>query len=266
MICVECGQPVNNVHYKYRGGSIRLTICEFCHNVADKYVEHELVIIFLDLVLHKAQAYRHLIFNRMEYCESGLQTSDFQLVFYIIIMEAYSKTRANDPQEWSALAEPDQWQGYAPSLAAWSHFGVWVAVCTVQMVLYCLASVAAARLLFSARFPIVKYNYLVKCVILANFGRCFYGLLLVWDYDHPAIFDRMVDLFVFSSSFVAVRVWTGSGAMVALYIVLAGWSARLAVQQAVLHAGWVLDPPTQSLLVTANFAARSLPLPRSEPL
>eukprot|EP00961_Rhodomonas_salina_P196240 2648813-Rhodomonas_salina.1 len=27
MICVECGQPVNNVHYKYRGGSIRLTIC-----------------------------------------------------------------------------------------------------------------------------------------------------------------------------------------------------------------------------------------------
>ncbi|EKX53012.1 hypothetical protein GUITHDRAFT_39808, partial [Guillardia theta CCMP2712] len=63
MICVECGQPVNDLHHQFRGAGIRLTRCEYCGCVADKYVEHELVIIFLDLVLHKPQAYRHVLFN-----------------------------------------------------------------------------------------------------------------------------------------------------------------------------------------------------------
>ena len=55
MICVECGQPVNDLHHQFRGSGIRLTRCEYCKCVADKYVEHEGVIIFLDLVLHKPQ-------------------------------------------------------------------------------------------------------------------------------------------------------------------------------------------------------------------
>jgi len=51
MICVECGQPVNDLHHQFRGAGIRLTRCEYCKCVADKYVEHEAVIIFLDLVV-----------------------------------------------------------------------------------------------------------------------------------------------------------------------------------------------------------------------
>ena len=58
MICVECGQPVNDLHHQFRGSGIRLTRCEYCKCVADKYVEHEGVIIFLDLVLHKPQVTR----------------------------------------------------------------------------------------------------------------------------------------------------------------------------------------------------------------
>jgi len=55
MICVECGQPVNDLHHQFRGSGILLTRCEYCNCVADKYVEHEGVIIFLDLILHKPQ-------------------------------------------------------------------------------------------------------------------------------------------------------------------------------------------------------------------
>jgi hypothetical protein len=38
----------------------------------DKYVEMELVIIFLDLLLLRPQVYRHLLFNRIPYREHGL--------------------------------------------------------------------------------------------------------------------------------------------------------------------------------------------------
>ena len=34
-----------------------------CHKVVDKYIEFDPVIIFLDALLHKPQAYRHLLFN-----------------------------------------------------------------------------------------------------------------------------------------------------------------------------------------------------------
>ena len=63
------------------GADVRLTQCPRCKRFADKYVEHDLVILFIDLVLVKPQVcptphssgmqalnlqvYRHLLFNRL---------------------------------------------------------------------------------------------------------------------------------------------------------------------------------------------------------
>jgi hypothetical protein len=38
----------------------------------DKYIEHDWVLIFIDMLLHKPQVYRHLLFNRLPYTEHGL--------------------------------------------------------------------------------------------------------------------------------------------------------------------------------------------------
>ena len=35
-----------------------------CHNVADKYIEYELLLVSIDLILLREQAYRHILFNR----------------------------------------------------------------------------------------------------------------------------------------------------------------------------------------------------------
>jgi hypothetical protein len=34
-----------------------------CHEVADKYVEYDNVLVVLDLILHRVGAYRHVLFN-----------------------------------------------------------------------------------------------------------------------------------------------------------------------------------------------------------
>ena len=44
---------------------VRLTQCPRCKRFADKYVEHDFVVLFIDLVLVKPQVYRHLLFNRL---------------------------------------------------------------------------------------------------------------------------------------------------------------------------------------------------------
>ncbi|KAJ3088668.1 hypothetical protein HK102_008226 [Quaeritorhiza haematococci] len=46
-----------------------------CTRFADKYVECDRVVVFLDMVLHKPQVYRHLLFNRISYDERGINVS-----------------------------------------------------------------------------------------------------------------------------------------------------------------------------------------------
>ncbi|WEJ93111.1 sterol homeostasis protein [Yamadazyma tenuis] len=67
MICVECKNPnVKHAYSKYKGDYIKLDVCSVCNHVVDKYVEYDNVLLFIDLMLLKPQAYRHLCFNLTE--------------------------------------------------------------------------------------------------------------------------------------------------------------------------------------------------------
>ena len=71
-ICISCRTPVRTLYTTYSkaddralGKGVRLTQCPVCKKFADKYVEHDFVVLFIDLVLIKAEVYRHLLFNRL---------------------------------------------------------------------------------------------------------------------------------------------------------------------------------------------------------
>lgn len=67
MICIECLNPnVERLYSVFQQQYIKLTICEVCGKVVDKYIEYDNVILFLDLLLLKPQAYRHLSYNMVE--------------------------------------------------------------------------------------------------------------------------------------------------------------------------------------------------------
>lgn len=66
-ICIECRHPVRTLWTQYSGAgdassNIRLTVCRNCGRFCDKYVEHDFVVLFIDLVLIKPQVStaRHL--------------------------------------------------------------------------------------------------------------------------------------------------------------------------------------------------------------
>lgn len=61
-ICIECRHPVKTLWTQYSGAgdpssghNIRLTVCKNCGRFCDKYVEHDFVVLFIDLVLIKPQ-------------------------------------------------------------------------------------------------------------------------------------------------------------------------------------------------------------------
>ncbi|XP_028752265.1 protein arv1 homolog isoform X3 [Neltuma alba] len=61
--CVQCGFGTKTLYVQYSPGNIRLMKCENCKAVADEYIECEIMILLIDLMLHKCKAYRHLLFN-----------------------------------------------------------------------------------------------------------------------------------------------------------------------------------------------------------
>lgn len=62
-VCVECTHITDHLYKIYSHKSICLCKCPNCGNYYDYYIEHNFVIIFIDIILHKKSVFRHLIFN-----------------------------------------------------------------------------------------------------------------------------------------------------------------------------------------------------------
>ncbi|KAI9461661.1 Arv1-domain-containing protein [Lactarius psammicola] len=64
-LCTNCAQTVAHLYTLYHTvNNVRLEQCPSCRAPADPYVEHDLLVIALDLILLKRGVYRHLLFNR----------------------------------------------------------------------------------------------------------------------------------------------------------------------------------------------------------
>ena len=90
-ICIECRFPVNTLYTTYSkaddrtlGKGVRLTQCPRCKRFADKYVEHDFVVLFIDLVLIKPQVHPPIHLGSIAWnvvadvLVLGLQTSAIQ--------------------------------------------------------------------------------------------------------------------------------------------------------------------------------------------
>ncbi|CCE62385.1 hypothetical protein TPHA_0C02320 [Tetrapisispora phaffii CBS 4417] len=66
MICIQCLHPVPALYTVYANGHIQLTTCSYCNTIADEYVEIDDVILFIDILLLKPGAFRHIVFNSLE--------------------------------------------------------------------------------------------------------------------------------------------------------------------------------------------------------
>lgn len=61
--CVHCGAMKQQMYRSYGPDLLTLSRCTHCKRVVDEYIETELSIVFIDALLQKLEAYRHIIFN-----------------------------------------------------------------------------------------------------------------------------------------------------------------------------------------------------------
>ena len=61
-LCVHCARSVDALVAKFGSGHVVLTRCA-CGSAADPYLEYGPTIVFIDLILAKPRAYRHILYN-----------------------------------------------------------------------------------------------------------------------------------------------------------------------------------------------------------
>lgn len=59
---------------------------ENCQQITDKYIEYEPVIIMIDLILLKKEAFRHFLFNTQFQVKKNLEQVTFVVAFFLLIL------------------------------------------------------------------------------------------------------------------------------------------------------------------------------------
>ncbi|XP_065869647.1 protein ARV 1-like isoform X2 [Euphorbia lathyris] len=180
--CVECGFEIKTLFVQYSPGNIRLMKC----------------IILIDLVLHKQKAYRHLLYNALNQETMNLEGLLWKSTMAFILLDAYRSLllQRNEEQQGSSLSY---------SLLVSRSQKVSMDVFVGNLIFFCIL-LLAMRILLNKSVEISRCRNLFGAIVVSSYFKIFFIAMMVWEFPSSVIF--IIDLFVFSSNTVALRVIT----------------------------------------------------------
>jgi len=208
------------------GRGVRLTQCPRCKCFADKYVEHDFVVLFIDMVLIKPQVYRHLLFNHLAggRKDDVLDGSIKRLGVLLLLFDVYL-TWARI--EKSIPAETPRLLGM-PIVVQYLFF---LALCFTESILFHLT----IRLLsfYLLRFP--RPNAVSTALLVSSCTKLFPILMVIWKYDIPAA-ARSVGWAVVVNNVEALRILLDTDYVRAAALAGAGAVVRAIASRGILLA------------------------------
>ncbi|EGW31596.1 uncharacterized protein SPAPADRAFT_56416 [Spathaspora passalidarum NRRL Y-27907] len=231
MICIECGNPdIKCLFSRYKSEYIKLTVCPYCGQIADKYIEYDSVILFLDILLLKKQAYRHLAFNltEIELLKQSKQRFNGRMVgifnkykqlmkvmFVIVLFEVYlmwAKEEKKPDHSMAITAILEQ-----PVLIQYVYF---ISKSLVEKLIFNIVILSLFRWVcgwgstnINTNVPKnLQFGYsntvLIIAVMMANSIKLFPILMLIWPYDQTFISRPWFDVICFVNLIEAIHVVT----------------------------------------------------------
>ncbi|XP_031388980.1 protein ARV 2 isoform X2 [Punica granatum] len=193
--CVQCGHGIGTLFVQYSPGNIRLMKCERCKSVADEYIECELMILLIDLILHKTKAYRHLLYNVLLQetvdCEGLLWKS----ALGFLALDAY---------RCLILAEAEG--GGLPSFT-WICRKIFADVFVGNFILFSVF-IVGVRSSLTIQAELSRWKDLMLVILISSYWKIFLFAMMIWEFPSSVVF--IVDAFVLSSNAIALKVITDS--------------------------------------------------------
>ncbi|KAK3688484.1 Arv1-like family-domain-containing protein [Podospora appendiculata] len=249
-ICIECRHPVKTLWRegagdKSTGHNIRLTVCKNCGRFCDKYVEHDFVVIFIDLVLIKPQVYRHLLHNTLMKDEDKFAPSIIRLGVLLLLFDVYLT--------WARIEKQSVPEVDAAGSSSLSNFGrlaqqpivlqyiFFLILCSLST----LAFHGSIRFLTSSRYSPLSFlgllpqysrpNSVSTALLVSSLTKLFPILMVIWAYDVPAA-ARSLGWAVVANNVEALKILLDCNYGVAAVLTMAGALSRWAMGRAVLWA------------------------------
>ncbi|KAJ2829562.1 sterol homeostasis protein [Coemansia erecta] len=235
-VCIECGRPVSNLFTEYGAGHIRLTQCTNCKSFADKYVEHDVVIQFIDMLLHKPQVYRHLLVNKLEFRRPSIDRNVAKLGVLLVLFNVYI--------DWFRLEEGGRLRGQRELLFGRQHsFAVqyvFILGCSAVDAVALLAGILAASVVHQRSVRQVRrWANVATALIMSSFGKVLVILLVIWEYNE-SYYPWLLDFLQFTSQSTAMSVLFDTSVVWAGLVVVFGTTVKQLIHYVVLNISSLL--------------------------
>jgi hypothetical protein len=231
--CIECGRSEPELFHSYCDGVVKVMHCDGCKQLVDKYIEFDFVVIFLDAILHKAQAYRHLLFNVNI-------PSPWKLALIYLLCDTYIEWQAIDTKQQHPVV--DEYIFYAA--LEWDVYIIFVVV----LIEWLLLTTITTAMMFTASL----LNYLPPCqqlpgcshsliwlvhraMVVSSFGKLLAIPAIIWAQTHSAIYLLFTELFVFTSNVAAVKVLPGVNLIQSIIILSTAHTVRKCIGRVLIH-------------------------------
>ncbi|XP_010880848.1 protein ARV1 isoform X3 [Esox lucius] len=218
-------QPINNKARKLMSSRL---LQESCQKPVDKYIEYDPVIILIDAILCKSQAFRHILFN------TALNIH-WKLCVFCLLCEAYLR--------WSQLQGSEQSNDPADIIRY-----------TKEWDFYCMFGLAALELgaftvgvlsfLWLVRWWLgfdFELRLLLKALLLSSYGKVLLIPAVIWEHDYSPLCFSFIKLFVLTSNSQAIRVILNCSRRLSLLAVCVGLLLETCVAQALRTLPWSIQ-------------------------
>ncbi|XP_044501192.1 protein ARV 2-like isoform X2 [Mangifera indica] len=197
--CVKCGFRIKTLFVQYSPGNIRLMKCENCRAVADEYIECE-IILLIDLILHKPQAYRHLLYNVINPETVNLEGLLWKSTIGFVLLDAYRSLLLRRSNE---------------DLSSSMNFNSLVWLCQKMLkdvvfgnIMFLCVFLLASRFCLNMSAGVPRFKDLLLAILISSYFKIFLVAMMIWKFPSSVIF--IIDLLVLSSNIVALKVITKS--------------------------------------------------------
>ncbi|XP_004578602.2 protein ARV1 [Ochotona princeps] len=208
--CIECNQEAKELYRDYNHGVLKITICESCQKPVDKYIEYDPVIILINAILCKAQAYRHVLFNTKINIHG-------KLCVFCLLCEAY--LRWWQLQDSNQNTAPDDLIRYAKE---WDFYRMF-AIASLEQTAYLIGIFTflwVERPMTAKKKP--NFILLLKALLLSSYGKLLLIPAVIWEHDYTPLCLKLIKVFVLTSNFQAIRVTLNINRKLSFMAILSG--------------------------------------------
>ncbi|XP_070577386.1 protein ARV1-like [Ptychodera flava] len=221
-VCIECGTSATELYRYFSGNVLKISHCEKCGKAVDKYIEFDPVIILLDAILHKTQAYRHILYN-------SKVNVHWKLCVLCMLCDAYMKWSHHKAQN------ADGTKDFLYYALEWDYYAMFL-IAGLEFSTFMFGVIIACRLFlpttneFSATYP-PSLSLQIRALMLSSSGKLLVIPAVIWGQSNRLLLLWLTSLFVFTSSVQSIKVLFQRHTLLCCLTVLSGYAVQLLTQQ-----------------------------------